>query len=324
VQIQTAFGPGGGGTVAFSVIGGALPPGITLSSSGQLCGTPTAAGSYNFSIQAEDGNGDTDTKDFTYTIAPPGVPGTLLATFSSTNTIEKFDLATGTDLGVFANTGLNEPEGMAFDSSGNLYVTNFAGNSIEKFSPTGIDLGVFANTGLDGPFAVAFDSSGNLYVANAHTGGNQFTPGYIEKFSSTGTDLGVFANTGDDPQYLAFDSMGTLYVINGNYTNYVSKIAPDGSSSIFANYISASGLSFDSAGNVYVSRFFSHDIVKFSSTGTFLGGFAGGFGGPTGQVFDGQGNMYVADTVDNRISKITPAGTVYFFANTNSSTSYLT
>jgi len=321
VQIQTAFGPGGGGAVTFSVISGALPPGITLSSTGQICGTPTAAGSYTFTIQATDGNGNTDTKIFTETVAPAGVPGTLLATYSNTNTIEKFDLATGNDLGVFANTGLNEPEGMAFDSTGHLYVANFAGNSIEKFSPTGTDLGAFINSGLDGPFALAFDSSGNLYVANAHIS-NQTLPGYIEKFSPAGADLGVFCNTGADPQYLAFDTTSNLYVSTAN-PNRISKIAPDGTSSIFANFFTVSGLSIDSAGNVYASRFSSHDIVKFSPTGTFLGGFAGGFGGPTGQVFDAEGNMYVADSANNRISKITSPGTVYFFANTSSSTSYL-
>ena len=322
VQIQTAFGPGGGGTVTFSVINGALPSGITLSSSGQLCGTPNSTGTYAFTIQATDGNGNIDTKIFTDTVAPPGVPGTLLATYSNANIIEKFDMATGNDLGVFANTGLNEPVGMTFDSAGNLYVANFAGNSIEKFSPTGTDLGIFANIGLDGPFDVAFDNSGNLYVANAHTGSAQFQPGYIEKFSPTGTDLGVFANTGDDPQYLAFDTTGNLYLTTGN-TEGIFKITPDGTSSIFANFVSGSGLSLDSAGNVYASRCFAHDIVKYSPTGTFLSNFAGGFGCPTGQVFDVGGNMYVADSANDTISRITPSSTVYFFANTSSSTSYL-
>jgi len=52
----------------------------------------------------------------------------------------------GTDLGVFASTGLNEPLGLMFDSAGNLYAANRGNDTIEKFSATGADLGVFAHT----------------------------------------------------------------------------------------------------------------------------------------------------------------------------------
>ena len=61
------------------------------------------------------------------------------------STIEKFS-PTGTDLGVFASAGLDDPYGIMFDRAGNLYACNRANSTIEKFSPTGADLGV-AHTG---------------------------------------------------------------------------------------------------------------------------------------------------------------------------------
>jgi len=61
------------------------------------------------------------------------------------DTIEQF-APDGTDLGVFASTGLNEPLGLMFDSAGNLYAANRGNDTIEKFSATGADLGVFAHT----------------------------------------------------------------------------------------------------------------------------------------------------------------------------------
>jgi len=95
---------------------------------------------------------------------------------------------------VFAS-GLNGPEDLAFDASGNLYVSNYYNNSIEKFSSTGTDLGAFAS-GLHGPAGLAFDASGNLYVSNVN--------GTIEEFSSTGTDLGAFASGLVTPDGIAF------------------------------------------------------------------------------------------------------------------------
>jgi len=85
--------------------------------------------------------------------------------YSRPNIIEKFDLATGADLGVFANTGLSLPTGLALDSAGNLYVANYGNSTITKFTPSGAG-SVFASTGLNGPESLAFDSAGNLYVAN--------------------------------------------------------------------------------------------------------------------------------------------------------------
>ena len=83
------------------------------------------------------------------------------------NTITKYDdSGTGSP---FTNAFVNGPNGLALDSSGNLYVSTNA-NSIEKFAPDGTDLGVFASTGLNFAMALAFDSSGNLYAANF--GGN--------------------------------------------------------------------------------------------------------------------------------------------------------
>jgi serine/threonine-protein kinase len=61
---------------------------------------------------------------------------------------------------------LNNPEGLAFDHDGNLYVANTSSDTILEFSPSGVDLGVFAS-GLDDPRDLAFDSNGNLYVSKS-------------------------------------------------------------------------------------------------------------------------------------------------------------
>src|SRR4051812_6166713 len=76
------------------------------------------------------------------------------------NTIEKFD-SDGNNLGAFASTGLSDPHGLAFDSSGNLSVANFGDNTLTMFSSTGAVLSE-VSTGAN-PFGLAFDSNGDRW-----------------------------------------------------------------------------------------------------------------------------------------------------------------
>ena len=57
---------------------------------------------------------------------------------------------------MFASTGLNNPIGLAFDGSGNLYAANANSGTIERFTPGGA-ASVFANTGLNHPIGLAFE-----------------------------------------------------------------------------------------------------------------------------------------------------------------------
>ncbi|MEI7713259.1 MAG: PEP-CTERM sorting domain-containing protein [Rhodospirillales bacterium] len=77
-------------------------------------------------------------------------------------------------------------DGMAFDSAGNLYVSNFTNNSISKITSGGV-VSTFAS-GLSGPQGLAFDSAGNLFVANKNNNTiDEITPGgVVSVFASTG------------------------------------------------------------------------------------------------------------------------------------------
>ena len=116
-------------------------------------------------------------------------------------TITQINSSGGTS--IFAS-GLDDPEGLAFDSAGNLYVADSGDGTISKIDPAG-NVSIFAS-GLNGPTALAFDSSGNLCVA---TPANQT----ILKIDSSG-NVSVFAtgmafNT--DGAYLASDNAGNIY-----------------------------------------------------------------------------------------------------------------
>ena len=132
--------------------------------------------------------------------------GNLYATASGAQTIYKFapDGTRTVFVGPDAFAPGEYPAGLAFDISGNLFVSietlsDPGADSIVYFSPTGVK-SPFA-TGLTTPRGLAFDSSGNLFVAEANA---EFRPGDILKFPSGGGMPTVFASGFGRPQFLTF------------------------------------------------------------------------------------------------------------------------
>ena len=194
----------------------------------------------------------------------------MLYVTMNNNTIVSYD-TTGNNgstiaasVATFASTNLSSPNGLAFDSSGNLYAANYGNNTISKFNASG---GYVSNitTNVNGPTDLAFDSSGNLYAANY---GSSST---ISKFNSAGTFLSRINSNLSGPVGLAFDSTGNLYASNSG-DNTISKFNSAGTylSQINSNLNFPYGLAFDSSGNLYASNIADNTISKFNSSGTFL------------------------------------------------------
>jgi sugar lactone lactonase YvrE len=204
----------------------------------------------------------------------------------------------------FAASGMNNPIDVVFDASGNVYVSNFVSNTIEKFSPSGQDLGAFAHTGpSSGPGGMAFDAHGNLYVS-------YFSANQVEKFTPGGQGS-VFASGLSVPNGMIFDTQGNLYVSNTG-SNTIVKIDPSGNPTLFAasGLHTPDGLAFDSHGNLFVANFGNGTIEKLSATGQDLGVFAStGFtSGPGGLLIDASDNVYVSDEFQNDVEKFNAQG----------------
>jgi len=156
--------------------------------------------------------------------------------------------------------------------------------------------------------------------------------GFIYHYTSTGV-RSIFSSGLSRPRGLAFDRFTNLFVATNTFdssTGTVSaailKILPDGTQTTFANIngpstdFFASGVTFDSAGNLFVMVLDDTDpnaastIYKFTPNGT-----QSTFGAMPGQGFglacDGAGNLYAADAVDRIIYKFTTDGTRTVFAS---------
>jgi len=127
-----------------------------------------------------------------------------------------------------------------------------------------------------------------------------------------------------DPFALAIARDGTLYVADAGETNRIRKIDAEGNvTTLPAAFDTPSGVALDKAGNLFVADTGANAIRKISPTGeltTFAGdgtaGFRDGpaaqaqFNGPIGVAADDKGNVYVADSYNDRIRLITPDGQV--------------
>ncbi|HEY1662175.1 MAG TPA: choice-of-anchor Q domain-containing protein [Verrucomicrobiae bacterium] len=267
-----------------------------------------------------------------------------------------------------ANAFFNYPAGLVVDAATNVYVCD-EHTAIRKITPAGlvttiaggtigIQDGISTNAEFYSPFGIALDNFTNLYVAdgNGHT---------VRKMTLLGTNwvvatLAGFPNevvsgsldgTGTNalfgaPWGVCVDSSGNLYVADYENNNIrkitsaavVTTLAgPVNSSSYLdgtgnnARFNNPSGVTLDSAGNVYVADSQNQVIRKITTAGVVstLAGLVGTPGEQDGNgnlarllvpysvAIDGSGNVYVADNFPTgKIRKITPAGVVSTIAGT--------
>jgi len=227
------------------------------------------------------------------------------------------------------------PLGVAADASGNVWVADqddgFGdGQYMKKIRPDGVVVNMILYPGFN-PIALAVDDSGSLYVLDLD--------GSLWKIS---TDLRWSLLTTVVPSPYASFSTAWGVAVDGAANVYFSgrdkiqKITPDGTVTTLAgsgnpgsadgagtsaSFRGPKGLAVDSSGNVYVADRGNNTIRKVTSSGivtTLAGsaspgtadgtGTAASFNSPAGVALDSSGNLYVADSGNNKIRKITFTG----------------
>lgn len=255
---------------------------------------------YSYSIKTTDADGDA------IDVSTLSIPGWLTLANSSIYNVSTFaGLGTyggGYVDGVGTVAQFSSPYGIAIDASNNIYVADLGNRRIRKISLAG----------------VVSTLAGSTY-------------GYLD---GAGASAKFFALYG-----IAVDASGNVYVTDsqGDWANRVRKITPSGDVSTLAGSDTAGsadgtgmnaqfsgirGVAVDASGNVYVADYGNARIRKITPAGevtTFAGssfGYADGLGiaaqfwNPAGVAVAASGNVYVADTGNQKIRKITPSGVV--------------
>lgn len=206
------------------------------------------------------------------------------------------------DGGSALNALFSQAEGIAIDAAGNIYIADAADNRVRRITPDGT-IQTVAGTGAAGfagdggnattallnqPYGLAVDPSGNLYIA----------------------DLG-------NARVRKISLDGTIQTAAGGGVNVpgVSSSAP----AINTQLLEPRNVAVDPDGTLYISDFAAHAVYKVSPGGvlsTFAGNGNAGFSGdgssaataqlraPAGVASDGMGNVFIADSGNNRIRKV--------------------
>jgi hypothetical protein len=246
--------------------------------------------------------------------------GNIWVVSAGENHVKEFS-ASGTLIRTIGSTGsgngqFNYPVGITINkSAGNLYVSDTGNHRVEEFSVSeGKFIRGFATPGS--VHGLAIDSSGNLWVTDYQ---------HVEKYSSTGT---LIASYGTQGQFnllegIAIDSANHVYVADwGN--NRIDELSSEGASigqfgekgTGNGQFEGPFGIAIDArSGNIFVTDARDQRSQVFSSSGTFLGKFAGSFGsgegqfnGPRGITIDSSGNAYIVDGNNGRVQKWVPGG----------------
>ena len=249
------------------------------------------------------------------------------------------------DSGSAVGSQLNFPTGIAVDKSGNLYIADGLNNRVRKVSGGVIstvagngtagytgDKGPATSAELNNPTGVALDSSGNLYIADSANN-------VVRMVSSSGT-ITTFAGdntagySGDmalatgaqlfNPVGVVADSAGNVYIADAG-NNVIRQVYSGNIVTYAAGFTQPDSVAVDSAGNIYVADTQGRRIVKYTNAGvytTIAGNGYGEFSGdngpgpsaalydPMGLTVDPSGNVYIADTFNGRIRKVTPSGII--------------
>ena len=334
-----------------------------------LAGTPTVAGS-------ADGTGAAARFNAPFAIAVDG-SGNLFVSDQGNNTIRK--IASGGVVTTLAGTAgtkgsadgsggaaqFYNPAGVAVDGNDNVYVADNANDTIRKITAAGAVTTLAGSAGtagsadgsggsaqFNGPVGIASDSNGDLYVSDqgneevrtvSPSGATATLAGYhyvLAGADGTGGNARFFR-----PDCSVVDSSGNVFVADtGEHT--IRKITPGGAVTTIAGtagipgfadgtgaaarFRQPAGITVDGSDNVYVADTGNDTIRKITPAGvvtTIIGtagvpgssdgtGAAASFNSPTGIVIDGSGNLFVADTVNCSIRKITSGGVVTTVAGT--------
>jgi len=209
---------------------------------------------------------------------------------------------------------LNDPTGLAFDASGNLWAANYRGNSLLMYSREQLVNGGSVapvrsisgpHTGLRGPNRLAFDRTGSLWTVNYDA---DAITAYRESALTTGGDVvpqvTIRADSIDQPTGLAFDRSGDLWVTNQGNGSIVSIPAAElsGDGTVMPGVVLGmpqgkgsvpEAVAFAPDGSMWIALYGEDRVVSFHARTMSPAQIA--VDRPIGLVFDSQGRLWVTE-----------------------------
>ncbi len=196
-------------------------------------------------------------------------------------------------------TGGTPDDGIALDANGNIYCSNYVGDTVFKFTPAG-DVSSFV-TGLNTPNGLAFNSSGELYVCDGV--GNT-----VYKFDIDGNQLESYTNPGHPSGVIkSFDSETMIFTeYTGNTINAITSggVSTEISGDPLLN--GPVGLAYDDNNELYVGNYNDRKIYKVLSDGSLEYIATVGNSSNLGFITYAQGMLWGTVLGEHKIYRINP------------------
>jgi hypothetical protein len=317
-------------------------------------GTPTTLGTYNVQVTLQDAVGATVSGTYALTITQT-IPNIITVAGNGGQGYNGDNIAA-------TSSSLNSPWGVAVDGSGNVFFADTSNNRVREIVKATGNVVTVAGNGTAGftgdggqasaaelnlPYGVTLDGNGNLFIGDygGHIRKVVLATGIITTVAGNGTysfsgDGGPATSAGlFDPFGVAVDSSGNLYIADyanerirevSAATGIITTIAGngtqgysgDGGPATSAELSGPLGLAVDPSGNVFIADTYNNrirEVVKATGNiitvaGTGVGGYNGDgpaasteIYGPGMLALDGSGNLFFADNQNQRIRELVKA-----------------
>jgi hypothetical protein len=223
----------------------------------------------------------------------------------------------------FVSGGLNGPNAIAINGSGNVWITNSGSSTVTELSNSGLASAgsPYSAGGMNGLVGIAIDlnTPGNVWIANdlgASTGN-------VIELSSSGTLVSPSPFTAGGitaPAGIAIDGAGGVWISNSNST--ITKLTSSGTAAPGTPYTGVltqpDNIAIDHFGNAWIENTGGGTVIELNNADTAELGppYAGGFlSGPAGIAIDHTGNAWVANGGTNAITEISSLGGVLSGSN---------
>ncbi len=307
----------------------------------------------------------------------------MIPAYSETEALSAAIIRTPAGSGVFGFGGdgggatgarFSNPNGVAVDAGGNLYIADLFNDRIRKVDTNGMvttfagrfggtfagDGGPATEAGLFDVSGVAVDEKGNVYIADmdnfrvrkVDTTGKISTVAGNGSFGYSGDNVAATQTALASPAAVAVDAAGNIYIAD-LFNSRIRKVNPqgiittfagsgvagnsgDGGPATAARIDTPEGVAVDRLGNVYIADSASRVVRRVDSLGiitTFAGTGQDGFNGdggqarqarlssPRGVAAGADGNIYIADSGNDRVRQVDPNGVITTVAG-NGQTGY--